>query len=189
MHIALSGELGAGCTEVGQILCKELKTKCISSADIVRSIVLDARAVHPTESFYEFEQHVRSGEVNLEKMMIGKIDELLEAGDIIVEGRSAFMLLNRKEVFKVLLVASQAVRIGHVAERRNITAEEAREAVRVSDSERKHMTENLFRKNWLDPHNYDLVINTDLRSHKQVANLIFEAIKQKTSSLASPLQQ
>jgi len=182
MDIALSGELGAGCTEVGQILCRALNRKCISSADIVKSIVLDARGVHPTESFYEFEQHVRSGEVALDKMMIGKIDELLETGDIIVEGRSAFMLLNRKDVFKVLLVASQAVRIGHIAERRSITAEEAREAVRVSDSERKHMTEKLFGKNWLDPHNYDLVINTDLRSHRQVADLILEAIKQKASS-------
>ena len=118
-------------------------------------------------------------------MISGKIDELLGIGDAIVEGRSVFMLLNRKDVFKVPIVASQAARIGHVAKRRGTTAEEAREAVRVSDSERKHVMEELFRKDWLDPHSYDLVIDTDLKSHEQVADLILKAIEQKASSLAA----
>jgi len=55
-------------------------------------------------------------------MISGKIDELLGIGDAIVEGRSVLILLNRKDVFKVPIVASQAARIGRVAKRRSITA-------------------------------------------------------------------
>ena len=177
MHIAICGELGAGCTEVGQILSKRLGLRCINSADIIRNIVLNFR-----ESFREFEIHVRSGEVNLDRMIDGKIDEMLESGETIIEGRSGFMLLDNENVFKVLLVAPQTRRVEHIAKRRNITVEEAKEAIRVSDSEREHMVEKLFRKGWLDPHNYDMVINTALKSYEEVADLIIKALQKKTVS-------
>lgn len=177
MHMAICGELGAGCTEVGQILSRKLGLKCINSADIIRNIVLNFR-----ESFREFEIHVRSGEVNLDKMIDGKIDEMLESGDTIIEGRSGFMLLNNEDVFKVLLVAPQTKRVEHIAKRRNITTEEAEEAIRVSDSERKHMVEKLFKKGWLDPHNYDMVINAGVRSYEEVADLIVKAMQKKPVS-------
>ena len=176
MHISVCGELGTGCTEVGQKVSKRLGMKCISSAEIIRSIVINFRGVHPDESFKEFERHVRSGEVNLDKMMDGKIDEFLEQGDTVVEGRSGFMLLNNKDVFRVLLVAPLNNRIEHIAKRRNVTTDEAKEAIRVSDSERRHMVERLFKKEWLDPHNYDIIINTDSNSYEQTVELIIKAL-------------
>ena len=121
MHIAVCGELGSGCTEVGQIISKRLGLKSISSSNLVRLIVTDFRGVHPDESFGEFEQHVRSGEVNLDKMLGSKLDEILEQGDVVVEGRSAFMLLNKTGVFKILLTAPPNIRIEHIAKRRSIT--------------------------------------------------------------------
>jgi len=179
MHIAVCGELGAGCTEVGQILSEKLSLRCIDSATVVRGIVTNFRGVHPNESFKEFERHVQSGEVDLDKMIYNKIDEILEQGDTIVEGRTAFMLLDNKDVFRVLLVSPQKSRAGHIAKRRDITIEEAIESIRVSDTERRHMVERLFRKEWLDPHNYDLVISTSLMSYEEVADLILKAIQRK----------
>jgi len=179
MHIAICGELGAGCTEVGIILSKRLGIKCVNSSDIVKRVVVSLRGVHPEESFKEFEQHVHSGEVDLDKLIDSEIDEMLDEGDIIVEGRSAFMLLDNKGVFKVLLVASEKSRANHVAKIRNITPEEAMEIIRVSDSERKHMVERLIKKDWLDPHNYNIVINTELRRYEEIAELIIKTI-QKT---------
>lgn len=177
MHIAICGELGSGCTEVGQILSKKLGLKCINSANIMRSIVVDFRGVHPGETFEEFERHVRSGEVNLDEMIKGKIDEMLEMGDTIVEGRSGFMLLDNKNVFKVLLVAPKEERVKHIAQRRDITLGEATEAIRVSDTERRQMVEKLFKREWLDPHNYHIVINTGSRSYEEVADSIIKAIQ------------
>jgi cytidylate kinase len=179
VHIAVCGELGAGCTEVGEILSKALGLRCINSGDIIRGIVVDFSGVHPDETFEEFEDHVQSGEVNLDKMIQGKIDEMLATGDVIVEGRSAFMLLDNEDAFKVLLVAPHSSRVQHIAKRRNITTEEAREALRVSDTERKHMVEKLFRKDWLDPHDFDLVINTRSRSYQEVADFVVKAIGRK----------
>jgi cytidylate kinase len=87
VHIAICGELGAGCTEVAQMLSKMLGMNFINSASIIKGIVVDFRGVHPDESFSEFEQHVISGEVDLDMMIASKTDELLEQADTIVEGR------------------------------------------------------------------------------------------------------
>jgi cytidylate kinase len=179
VHIAVCGELGAGCTEVAQTLSEMLGMNLINSASIIKGIVLDFRGVHPEESFSEFEQHVLSGEVDLDMMIASKIDELLEQGDTIVKGRSAFILLNQNGVFKVLLVASPEIRAKHIAKRRQITAEEDMEAINISDTERKHMVEKLLKKDWHDPHLYALIINTGLRSHQEVVELICEIFQKK----------
>jgi glucuronide carrier protein len=176
MHVAICGELGAGCTEVGQILSQKLNRKCINSSEIVRSLVLDFRKLHPSESFKEFERHVHSGEVNLDKMVEGKLHEILENGNIVVEGRTAFMLLREKDVFRVLLVAPEEVRASHIAKRRGIPINEAFDILQESDNERKHMVERSFKTNWLDPHNYDLIINTASKTYEEVADLILRAM-------------
>jgi cytidylate kinase len=183
MHIAICGELGSGCTEVGQILSEMLRMKVINSAAVIKSIVIDFRAIDPEESFSEFERHVLSGEVDLDKMMASKIEEFLQQGDTVVEGRSAFMLLNKEGVLKVLLVCPFDVRADHVAKRRNISIDEAKEAIHESDSERQHMVEKLFKSNWLDPHHYDLIINTGLRGYVEAAEQIRDTIQKKHNTL------
>ncbi len=175
MHLAICGELGAGCTEVGQILAKKLGIRCVNSADLVRGLVTNFG-----EDFEEFEQHVRSGEIDMDKMIDAKIDEVLSGGETIVEGRSAFMLLNNRDVFKVLLVAPPTNRAEHIARTRTITVKEAQDAIQTSDTERRHMVERLFKKDWLNPLNYDLIINTETMNHEEIANLIEVARKKKT---------
>ncbi|MEM2927316.1 MAG: cytidylate kinase-like family protein [Candidatus Bathyarchaeia archaeon] len=176
MHVAICGELGAGCTEVGKIVSERLNRKCISSSEIVKSLVLDFRKLHPSESFKEFERHVHSGEVNLDKMIEGKLNEILENDFVVVEGRSGFMLLGKKDVFKVLLVAPEEIRASHIAKRRGISVNEAFEVLRESDNERRQMVERLFKRNWLDPHNYDLVVNTASKNFEEVADLIIRSM-------------
>ena len=151
--------------------------KCINSSDVVKRLMLDFG-----ESFEGFEVHVRSGELDLDKMIDGKIDEMLEQEDLIVEGRSGFMLFNNKDVFIVLLTATADSRAGHVAKRRGIEFEEARIAVRQSDEERAGMVKRLFNKQWLDPHNYHMTINTALVSLEAAADLITRAFSRMSTS-------
>ncbi len=171
MHIAICGELGAGCTEVAQSLSKKLGLKYVSSSEIVKALVAEFR-----ESFHDFEEKVRSGEVDLDMMMDGQLDEIMEEGDVMVEGRSAFMLLDEKDAFKVLLVSPKEERAKHIANIRGITVEEAMKEIEYSDKERKNLAERLFDKDWLDPHNYDIVVNTGSKNFEDVAQLIMKAI-------------
>jgi len=172
MRVAICGPLGSGCTEVGQLLSQRLGIKCVSTSDFVRGIVSDFK-----ESFSEFELHTRSGEVDLDKMIAGELSDLLNLGDVIVEGRSGFMLIEDVKTFKVLLVASEDERAKHVAKRRGINMDEALRTVQSSDKERKHMVERLFNKDWLNPANYDLVINTRGRNFDYATDIIFRVLE------------
>lgn len=172
MHIGICGQLGAGCTEVGEILSRKLSMKCVNSSNIIKRLMLSFG-----ESFEGFEQRVRSGEVNLDRMIDGELDEMLSEGEMIVEGRSAFMLFNNQDVLLALLIAPERMRAEHVAKRRRISVDEALEVVRESDEERSSMVHRLFKKDWLDSRNYSLIINMDSRSYETAADLLYKIIK------------
>lgn len=174
MIIAVCGQLGAGCTEIGQLLAKKLGLKCISSSDVVKAIVTNFR-----NSFAEFEDRVKSGEVDIDVLIESKLRDFLNQnhGSSIVEGRSAFMLLNTAEAFKVLLVAPKEARTKHIAKRRNIPLDEAEKDIRQSDSERKNFVERLYDKDWIDASNYDVVLNTGYRDYKDITNILLATIK------------
>ncbi len=131
------------------------------------------------EDLKGFEEQVQSGEVDLDRLIDRQIDEMLRDGDVLIEGRSAFMLLDNEEVFKVLLVASKNKKADHLASRRLITVEDTREQIRMSDIERKHMVERLYKQDWLDPHLYNLVINTGLFGYEEAAAIIANAVRNR----------
>lgn len=156
------------------MLAKKLDLKCISSSDIVKALVTNFR-----DSFAEFERRVRSGEVDIDILIESKLKEFLDRnhGTTMVEGRSAFMLLNTPDTFKVLLVAPKEARAKHIAERRNITLKEAERTIRHSDSERRSFVERLYDKDWLDASNYDVVLNTGYRDYKDITKILLATIK------------
>ncbi|MEM2092058.1 MAG: cytidylate kinase family protein, partial [Candidatus Bathyarchaeia archaeon] len=116
MKIALCGYLGSGCTEVAEILAGKLGLEVINTSRILTMI-------------RDFESLSRSGEVDLDLLIKNKLDEILQRDNVIVEGRSAFFLLDRKDVIKIFLNASLEERVRHVASRRGIPLDEARDDV------------------------------------------------------------
>jgi len=174
IHIAICGPLGSGCTGVGQLLSKRLGLPCVSTSDVVRAAWSDGSF---TDEYRALETQVRSGEVDLDAVIDSELDEILKWGDTIVEGRSGFMLLNNKDVLKILLVAPLERRVEHIAKRRGISLEEAKEDIKKSDKERRHMVERLYDREWLDPTNYNLVINIGLKSYEEVAEILVKLIK------------
>jgi len=65
----------------------------------------------------------------------------------------------------------------HIAKRRDISLEEAKADIEKSDKERKHIVERLYDREWLDPTNYDLVINVGSKSYEEVTEILVKAIK------------
>ncbi len=164
MKIALCGYLGSGCTEVAQILASKFELETFNTSSIVASIK-------------DFESLSRSGEIDLDMVIKTRLEEILKQDDVIVEGRSAFMLLDRKDVMKIFLNAPLGERIKHVADRRGISIEEARDDVKRSDEERNQLIQIFFKKNCPDVTNYDFSINTSSKTFSKVADIIAEVIK------------
>jgi len=164
LKIALCGYLGSGCTEVAEILAGKLGMDVINTSKILTMIK-------------DFESLSRSGEVDMDLLIKNKLDEILQRDNIIVEGRSAFFLLDRKDVMKIFLNASLEERIRHVASRRGIPLDEAREDVERSDRDRNSVLQRFFKKDEIDPSDFDFSIRTNSKTFAKVADIIAEIIK------------
>jgi len=164
MKIALCGYLGSGCTEVAEILASKFVLETVNTSSIF-------------ESIKNLKTLSRSGEIDMDKIIREKLEEILKGDNVIVEGRSAFMLLDRGNVIKIFLNASLEERIKHVADRRGISIEGAREDVERSDRERNHLIQRFFNKDRADAADFDFSIKTSSKTFSKIADIIAEVIK------------
>jgi len=164
LKIALCGYLGSGCTEIAEILAGKFGLEIINTSRILTMIK-------------DFDKLSRSGEVDIDMIIKSKLDELLQRDNIIVEGRSAFFLLDRKDLIKIFLNTSLEERIRHVASRRGIPLDEARDDVERSDRDRNSIIKRFFKKDEIDPTDFDFSIRTNLKTFAKVADIIADVIK------------
>jgi len=164
MKIALCGYLGSGCTEVAQILASKFGLETVNTSSIFAAIK-------------NFESLSGSGEIDMDKIIKEKLEEILKGDNVIVEGRSAFMLLNRRDMIKIFLNAPLGDRIKHVADRRGVPVEGAREDVERSDRERNHLIQRFFNKDRADATDFDFSIKTSSKAFSKIADTIAEVIK------------
>jgi len=80
-------------------------------------------------------------------------------------------------VIKIFLNASFEDRAKHVAERRGISLEEAKEDVERSDEDRRSLLKRFLKKDSVDASLFDLTINTSSKSYSKIADILAEAIR------------
>jgi cytidylate kinase len=164
MKIALCGYLGAGCTEIAQILASKYGLETFNTSAFVNQI----------KPF----MLLNSGKLDFDCVIMRQLEEILKRGNVIVEGRSTFMMLDRNDVIKVFLNTSLKNRIKHVAERRGITKEQAREDIKRSDEDRNRLIQKFIDKNKIDINDFDFMINTSSKTYSQIADIIATNIEQ-----------
>jgi len=165
--VLLPGMLGSGCTSVAQLLAGRLGLRVVNSESIIREIVSERGS-----SFLEMAAIIRDGEVDLESMIRSVALDYLNEGDVLIEGRTALMLLDRPATIKAFLYADRDFRVKRVAERRGVAVEEAEREVERSDEDRERLVRRLYDRDWLDPNLYDVMLNTSRVGIERVASLI-----------------
>lgn len=164
MKIALCGYLGSGCTEVAEILSGKFNLEMVNTSKILTAIK-------------DFDALSRSGEVDIDMIIKNKLEEILQKDNIIVEGRSAFFLLDRKDLIKIFLNASFDDRARHVASRRGIPIDEAKDDIERSDRDRNSIVQKFFKKDSVDPADFDFLIKTNSKTFAKIADIIADVIK------------
>ncbi|MEM1509482.1 MAG: cytidylate kinase family protein [Thermofilaceae archaeon] len=172
--VLIPGMLGAGCTSVAQELAKRTGLRIINSEYIIRGIVSEKRV-----SFTELANMARDGEIDLEDLVRSIAVDHVREGGVIVEGRTALMVLNQPVTLKVFLYADKRARIERIAKRRNISAEDAREEIEHSDADRNRLTERFYKKPYTDPTLYDIMLDTTNLAFSDAATIIESILKQR----------
>jgi cytidylate kinase len=102
---------------------------------------------------------------------------LSERGGAVILGRGAQFVLPPAQTLRVLVVAPQSVRVERLHKSNSISMGEAEELIRQSDADRRHFLAYHFHREWDDPNDYDLCVNTGLYSLDAAARLLIAAYR------------
>jgi len=100
------------------------------------------------------------------------IEAVGRAGESILVGRGAGFMLPRETTLSVRVVAPLRVRAARLAERMGISIRTAKRAARDLDRRRTQFDRTMHRANSLDPHSFDLVLETHSLGLETCASVI-----------------
>ena len=105
------------------------------------------------------------------------IEEAVRDGDVVFVGRGAHACLaDATDALHVFTMGPLDWRVERVADVLKLSEQEARQRVQNVDDRRRQYVKQNYGRNWEDPANYDLCINTARISFKQAAEMIVAAL-------------
>jgi cytidylate kinase len=104
------------------------------------------------------------------------IEAIGRAGESILVGRGAGFMLPRETTLSIRVIAPVKARAQRLAERMGVSPRTARRAARELDRRRAQFDRTMHRANPNDPHNFDLVLNTDSLGLEIAAEVVASAI-------------
>jgi len=101
-----------------------------------------------------------------------------KSGNGIFHGRGSHLLLNSFGcALHVLVVGSIEKRIQRVMDEQMVGKEIAEKMIHQSDSDKKGFLRFAFHEDWLNPHLYDLILNTDKLSVEAATKVVVDAAR------------
>lgn len=180
--ITISREMGSGGIPIVHQVAEELGYKLVdgdSIKDVASDYGLTDEALQQIDekppAFVE--QLDRQIELGMNRIQLIVLEEALK-GNVIIYGRGGQDLLpGIDSVFRVRVIAPFEERVERWAEREWIDPDLARSLVRKSDQQRAGFIKYYFDRDWDNPIEYDLVINTSRLSHESAVKLIAGGVK------------
>ena len=200
MIITISRQYGAGGSQAAQRVAAALGWRVVDN-ELVEEVA--ARAGLPTADVAEREERVPSFAERLARTLAAATPELFAArvpggtvpklqetdlvritetvvaevaakGRAVLVGRAApAVLAQERDSLHVQLVAPRPYRIQAATDRLGVDPQRAAEMVDETDSMRARYLRQYYRRDWYDPVNYHMVLNTGLLGLEAVTDLIW----------------
>jgi cytidylate kinase len=152
----------SGGKELAQCLAKRLGYPCLSREEVVE----EAERLSPKREHLEGAQAIGAWErMTMDRCLYfaavqSALADKCLSGNLVYHGHSGHLLLKGvPAVLKIRLIAPIAKRIQTVMERQGLAYEAARDYIHHIDRDRARWTKFVYRVDWEDPANYDLVVN------------------------------
>jgi cytidylate kinase len=105
------------------------------------------------------------------------IEAIGRSGNAIIVGRGANFMLPRPEILSVRIIAPIKARAARLAERTGVSVRTAKRAAYDLDKRRNQFIRTMHRLDQADPHNYDLVLDSDRLGVTIASEIIIRAIE------------
>jgi len=121
--------------------------------------------------------------VNYIRSLIRTVKTIEEHGKSIIVGRGANYICEKEKSFHVRVVSPFKSRVAKYAERNGINQTEARKLIEQKDKERADFIKRYFYRDLSTPSDYDLIINSDTFTIKQIARIVLDAYQVSTGKI------
>ncbi|MCW8860245.1 MAG: cytidylate kinase family protein [Deltaproteobacteria bacterium] len=180
--ITISRQMGSGGIPIVQQVAEALGYNLVDG-DAIRDVASDYDLTDEAlqqidEKPPAFVENLdRQIELNMNRIQLIVLEQAL-TGNVLIYGRGGQDLLPEiTSVLRVRVIAPFEERVERWAEREWIDPDLARSLVRKSDQQRAGFIKYYFDREWDNPLEYDLVINTTRVSNETAVKLITEATK------------
>ncbi|KXA99193.1 hypothetical protein AKJ41_05825 [candidate division MSBL1 archaeon SCGC-AAA259O05] len=183
--IAISGLPGSGKSTVAEKLAEKLEMSKISGGDALKELAVEEGYEPSGEDWWETEAgrdflDLRGEDDRFDKKVDDKLLEMAKEGDIILDSWTMPWLLSSG--FKVWIKADKEVRAKRVAERDNISYDQAFESIK----EREEKTFSIYKEIYdieigKDFSPFNIVISSNELTPEKIVNILSFSIDQKYS--------
>ena len=188
-NICISREAGAGAGSISRLVATRLHWKFYDH-EILEAIA--QRMEMPPDEVRAFdelapsvvqdwilplrEEHYAPQEAYLDHLA-KLVDAIGRAGESVIVGRGAGFLLPRASTLSIRVIAPLAVRAERLAERMGVSVRTARRAARDLDRRHHQFERTMYRIDPSDPHNYDLILDSQSLGIPIAAEIIIRAVE------------
>lgn len=171
--VILGGLAGSGKSTVSKALSKIFGLRRVSAGDTFRAIAKERKT-----ELIEFGRYTES-HPQIDREIDMRLVEEAKKGDVIIDGRSAAYLTKKVHIpaLRIFLAVGEKQSAKRVAKRDGITPEKALAYSRLREKEIARRLKKLFGLDTSDASNYDVVIQTDGYTPKEVVGLIAQLVK------------
>lgn len=168
--ITISGKICTGKTTLLKNLEKKLGWPIFMTGKLFRDYV--------DRNHLDLEQVEEQSNVLTKKIDYQVRDLLHQQGNLIVDGwMSGIMANNLADVLKVLLICDDNIRYQRFAEREKISFSESMKKVEERQNNWFKKLEKIYKRNdFVDPKNYDLIIDTSVISSEAVFKKVLSRV-------------
>ena len=188
-NVCVSREAGSGAGSIARLVGTKLDWK-VYDHEILEAIA--QRMEMPTDEVRVFdelapsvvqdwilplrEEHYAPQEAYLDHL--AKLVEAIgKAGESVIVGRGAGFLLPRSSTLMVRVTSPLPTRADRLAERMGVSVRTAKRAARDLDRRRTQFERTMYRVDPNDPHNYDLVLDSESLGIAIAAEVIVRAVE------------
>lgn len=181
--ITIGREYGSGGRYVGRLVADELGIKFYDKEFITK---LASKTGYSEEFIESNEQKLSSIELvgkhdNANELFISEsslIKELSEKESCVIIGRCAdYVLKDNKDVFKVFIYSHEEDKINRAVKYYGLDEKKAAKIIKKNNKLRANHYKTYTGRNWNDPNNFDLCINSDMLGVEKTAELICSIVK------------
>lgn len=125
---------------------------------------------------------LEQSEQDLVRITEAVVADLASEGNVVLVGRSAPAVLDRAEgALHVKLVASAGFRIRATTARFGLDSKDAERIMRETDANRERYHREYYHRDWNDPLNYHMTLNTERLGLEGAADVIVEEVRRRAS--------